>query len=316
MRNTTSSGDLTYAQLESVWLNAAQGTKYDTSTWAALMAAIAEAESSGNPNSLNPTDNNGKQSSYGLWQISTGTHTAPAANWNDPTENAKLAISKLNSQGLGAWGTYTSGAYKRFLSGGTTPDNSWQNLGPGGLAGLGGEGIAGENGSSTSDTCLLNIDLSITSFCLMSKTNARALIGGALVVGSLVLFTASAIVLVSAGFRKAAPAVGAIAKGPVGMIAGAAMSAGKQPNTPAKTTKSVSKPIAAEKPAPAPQDTTPSGGTGSRRGSSGEPKDKQQGTGKHRGKAAPLPAKKTAVKKPAPKPPEDAIPGKGKRRKE
>jgi hypothetical protein len=107
----------TLAQLESIWKQAAAGTKYDSSAWATLMAAIALAESSGNPEAVNATDNGGTQSSYGLWQISTGTHTPPASNWNDPTVNAHLAIGKLNSQGLGAWGTYTSGAYRQYLGG-------------------------------------------------------------------------------------------------------------------------------------------------------------------------------------------------------
>jgi len=105
------------SQLESIWKQAAAGTKYATSAWATLMAAIALAESSGNPNAVNASDNGGTQSSYGLWQISTGTHSPPAANWADPTVNAHLAIGKLNSQGLGAWGTYTSGAYRKYLGG-------------------------------------------------------------------------------------------------------------------------------------------------------------------------------------------------------
>jgi hypothetical protein len=119
------------SQLESIWKQAAAGTKYATSAWATLMAAIAMAESAGNEDAVNNADNGGTQSSYGLWQISTGTHSPPAANWNDPTENAHLAIGKLNSQGLGAWGTYTSGAYRQYLSGSgaspgtlpTTPDS-------------------------------------------------------------------------------------------------------------------------------------------------------------------------------------------------
>jgi hypothetical protein len=224
MRNTTSSGNLTYAQLESVWQQAAQGTKYEGGQWPALMAAIAEAESSGNPNSLNATDNGGTQSSFGLWQISTGTHTPPSPNWADPVTNAKLAIGKLDTQGLTAWGTYDTGAYKRYMSGSTTPDNSWQKGYNG--ATNGGQGIAGIGGSSSaSETCLMNIDYGIGSTCLMSKTNARALIGGSLMIGGLMLFTASAIVLVSAGFRKAAPAMSTLAKGPVGMLTKAAIAA-------------------------------------------------------------------------------------------
>ena len=82
---------------------------------APMMAAIALAESGGNPTALNPNDNNGQQSSYGLWQISNGTHAAPSANWSDPVTNAQLAVQKLSSQGLGAWGTYTSGRYRNYL---------------------------------------------------------------------------------------------------------------------------------------------------------------------------------------------------------
>ena len=85
---------------------------------APMMAAIALAESGGNPTALNANDTNGQggtQSSYGLWQISNGTHAAPSANWSDPVTNAQLAVQKLSSQGLGAWGTYTSGRYMNYL---------------------------------------------------------------------------------------------------------------------------------------------------------------------------------------------------------
>ena len=106
-----------FSQLQTIWQEAAAGTKYASKAWAELMAAIALAESSGRADAVNPNDNNGTQSSFGLWQISTGTHSPPSPNWADPVTNAKLAIAKLNSQGLGAWGTYTSGAYRKFLSG-------------------------------------------------------------------------------------------------------------------------------------------------------------------------------------------------------
>lgn len=312
IKNQNNNTTYSYAQLESIWKQAATGTKYDTDWYAALMAAIAEAESSGDPNSLNATDNGGTQSSFGLWQISTGSHTPPAANWADPVENAKLAIGKLQTQGLSAWGTYDSGAYKKYLSYGTSPDNSWTKgyngatNGGQGIAGVGGAGSSG----STTDTCLMNINYGIGSVCLMSKTNARAMVGGLLMVGSLMLFTVSGIVLVSAGFRRAAPAVGALAKGPVGMLAGAAMKSGSGEVSRSKTTiKDV--PKEESNPAPVPRDTTPSGGTGRHRGASGEKSDKQSGKGKRRGTSAPLPSKD----KPAAKIPEDAKPGAGKRRK-
>ena len=106
-----------FSQLVTIWTQAAAGTKYASKAWAELMAAIGLAESSGRADAVNNADNGGTQSSFGIWQISTGTHTPPAPNWADPTVNARLAIGKLNSQGLGAWGTYTSGAYRKFLSG-------------------------------------------------------------------------------------------------------------------------------------------------------------------------------------------------------
>jgi hypothetical protein len=105
------------SQLETIWQQAAVGTKYATKAWAVLMAAIALAESSGRPDEVNSNDNNGTQSSFGLWQISNGTHSPPSPQWADPITNAHLAIGKLEGQGLGAWGTYTSGAYRKYLSG-------------------------------------------------------------------------------------------------------------------------------------------------------------------------------------------------------
>jgi len=105
--------DYTYGQLETLWINAG-GSK----ALAPLMAAIALAESGGNPGALNTTDNNGTQTSVGLWQVSNGTHSYPAS-WTTPQGNAAEAVAKYQSQGLGAWGTYTSGAYEQYYQGST-----------------------------------------------------------------------------------------------------------------------------------------------------------------------------------------------------
>ena len=104
--------DLSFGQLEGLWIQAG-GPK----VLAPVAAAIALAESSGNPAAINPTDNNGAQSSFGLWQISTGTHAAPSPNWADPLTNAKLAVAKYRGAGnsFSPWGTYDSGAYRKFL---------------------------------------------------------------------------------------------------------------------------------------------------------------------------------------------------------
>ena len=102
--------DYTFSQLEGLWISAG-GNK----AVAPIMAAIALAESSGNPNAINPTDNNGRQTSWGLWQISNGTHNMPVANILNPQVNAQQAVAKYNASGFGPWGTYASGAYLKFL---------------------------------------------------------------------------------------------------------------------------------------------------------------------------------------------------------
>ncbi len=109
----------TYQQIEDIWVAAGGAPNV-----AALMAAIAMAESSGDPNSVNAVDNYGTQTSWGLWQISTGNHDQPSGMWADPVTNAKLAIAKLNDQGLSAWGTYTSGAYQQYFDPNVKPSTA------------------------------------------------------------------------------------------------------------------------------------------------------------------------------------------------
>lgn len=182
---------LTYAQLEGLWLQTATGTKYGTQAWAALMAAIAMAESGGNADATNPDDNGGLQTSWGLWQISLGNHTAPAPNWADPSANAQLALGKLQSQGLTAWGTYTSGAYKAYMNGSTTPDTnipanpdatatetSAQSLADCQI------GFAGVNAGSFLG---LSLGSNIGQFCLLSKSQARGVMGTTLLAGGVVV---------------------------------------------------------------------------------------------------------------------------------
>lgn len=135
---TCSTTPLNTAQLEQLAIRAGFNASQ-----APTMAAIALAESGGCPTSTNPYDNNGTQTSWGLWQISYGNHIAPS-HWNDPQTNANLAYQKYTTQGLGAWGTYTTGKYKNYLQGGngsvtspttsTTSNPAFSNL-PWGLGG-------------------------------------------------------------------------------------------------------------------------------------------------------------------------------------
>lgn len=90
---------------------------------AGLAAAIAMAESSGDPNAHNakPPDD-----SYGLWQINMLGAMGPArrkqfgisddSQLYNPETNAK-AMAQISQQGgnFAPWSTYTNGAYRQFL---------------------------------------------------------------------------------------------------------------------------------------------------------------------------------------------------------
>jgi len=167
-----------YAQLESLWINAG-GPK----ALAPLAAAIGEAESGGNSDALNPTDNNGTQSSFGIWQISNGTHTPPNPNWANPAVNAQLAVAKWRGAGqnFSPWGTYDSGAYRAYLSNSTSPDPSV----PGSATALAAQATA-----AGSADCLVGGDhigilfgAGPTLPCLFTRSNARAFLGAGLLVG-------------------------------------------------------------------------------------------------------------------------------------
>lgn len=202
-------GTLSYAQLEGLWLKTAAGTSYATKPWAALMAAVAEAESGGNPAATNPNDNGGKQTSYGLWQVSTGTHAPPSPNWADPATNASLALGKLQGQGLAAWGTYTSGAYKAYLSGSTTPDltvtGSPAALTAETAAAQGGDclyGFSGVSGTSWINDVLGNGG-NVGQFCILTRSEARGVAGVTLMAGGgMVLLVGVALALLAAGLES------------------------------------------------------------------------------------------------------------------
>jgi hypothetical protein len=241
MPAATDTGVLSYAQLKGVWMDASKGTRYHSNVWASLMAAIAEAESGGKVLVTNPNDNGGTQTSWGLWQISNGTHTAPSPNWGDPSVNAKLAIGKLDSQGLKAWGTYNSGAYKAFLSGKTAPDFTltgapsavdqaqvtasaegqkscaW-SVGWGGIPDT--SFLSGLFGSSG--------NLGSGEVCLLSKSQARALIGVGMVwAGGVLMLVGVNWMLIAAAAPKLTQFAGAF----VGAAAPEVATAGKAGST-------------------------------------------------------------------------------------
>jgi hypothetical protein len=103
-----------FAQLEQLWVNASGPSDEEQTA-----AAIGLAESGGCSTDLNTTDNGGTQTSWCLWQISNGTHSAPAPNILNPAVCAQQAVAKYQGAGdsFKPWGTYTSGAYQQFMSG-------------------------------------------------------------------------------------------------------------------------------------------------------------------------------------------------------
>lgn len=96
-----------YAQLEALWL-AAGGSASSAPT----AAAIATAESSGNPTAANPS------SATGLWQVETSAHPQyTASQLLDPLENAKAAVAiSNNGTNWSPWQTYTNGAYATYVN--------------------------------------------------------------------------------------------------------------------------------------------------------------------------------------------------------
>ena len=200
----------TYAQMEQLWIQAATPRLGASAAkaLAPIAAAIGEAESGGNSDALNPNDNNGTQSSFGIWQISTGTHTPPAPNWANPAVNAQLAVDKFVGAGhsWSPWGTYDSGAYRAFLSGKIPPDTNV----PGSPTQQ-----ATQTAYQASKDCLLgnpfsasvglgpfSVGGSIGPSCLFTKSNARAFIGaGFLVAGAVIFITGEAWVAAGAALH-------------------------------------------------------------------------------------------------------------------
>ena len=91
---------------------------------AAIMAAIAMAESGGRSSAYNGNAATGDKS-YGLWQINMLGGMGPQRRRAfgignnealfDPATNANAARQVFGSQGFGAWSVYRSGAYKDYL---------------------------------------------------------------------------------------------------------------------------------------------------------------------------------------------------------
>jgi hypothetical protein len=79
-----------------------------------LAAAVALAESGGNPEAVNATS---REYSVGLWQINRKAHPQYSEETlRNPTENARAAYA-ISNGGMSwkPWGAYTDGSYKKYL---------------------------------------------------------------------------------------------------------------------------------------------------------------------------------------------------------
>jgi hypothetical protein len=96
-------------QLEALWI-AAGGPR----NMAHTMAAVAMAESGGNPQSVGVATSGGR--ARGLWQIMLPANNAYMhGSPEDPLANARAAVAIFHAQGIRAWEAYTNGSYRRFM---------------------------------------------------------------------------------------------------------------------------------------------------------------------------------------------------------
>lgn len=199
---------LSYGQL--VTLAASVGMKQPR-----VMAAIAMAESGGNTNAHNSTP---PDDSYGPWQINMYGNLGPSRRKQfgissntalfNPLTNA-LAAKKIQSgQGLGAWSTYTNGAYKKYLSDSASEPVEQADAEP--------ASVVGDVGQSLGDIA----SLSLSSARWISTPNnwlRIAYVAGGIVVTIVALKTlmAPAIDKVASGVQTATSVIpaGKLAKG-------------------------------------------------------------------------------------------------------
>jgi hypothetical protein len=138
-----------YKQLMEIWVNAGGSKAY-----APIAAAVAMAESGGNPNATNKNTNGTVD--RGLWQINS-IHGSRSTT--DPSANAKAAVA-ISEGGTNwkAWVAYTTGRYRTYLQqtvsarkSGKGPSTA-RNTGAGVVPGTTTEGTLGEDLGGVWDT--------------------------------------------------------------------------------------------------------------------------------------------------------------------
>lgn len=237
----------TYAQLMGLWIrNGGSRAK------APIAAAVAEAESSGRSWVTSSNPDGGEN--VGLWQLDTNGKGAgySAEQLADPATNARVAVKGSNDgNDWSAWQTYVDGAYKHFLSGSTTPDLKVPKS-------SGAEPVtAATLKSYTPGECYwmfpgLPIPVlgNVGQICLITKANARAVLGwGFILAGGVIAAPSMGLLAAGAGLRALGPAGGAAEKtgGLVAFIPGAEgvglglMAAGRAAQNPGQAARSKSR---------------------------------------------------------------------------
>ncbi len=150
---------MTKSELERLWVS--EGGNPGA---ADMAAAIALAESGGNPNEAD-YDKNGTVD-RGLWQINS-VHGAQSTFEVAGNTKSAIAISD-NGTNWEAWVTFKNGAYKQFLSGGGTP-------GPGASS----SPTSTPTSSPTSSTTLTNAPEGLSGLLVKGTLYLALLLGGA-----------------------------------------------------------------------------------------------------------------------------------------
>lgn len=146
---------------------------------AKTIAAIAMAESGGNPNAINYNDPGG---SYGLTQINAAAHGPGAlAALGDPL-NAFQQAFRISGGGANftPWSTFNSGAYLPFLNGGSS-GGAGGVLGAGGGAGGGSGGLTGTTATGQPTTSQSPLSAIFSAIGNLFQSAGLLLLGGILV---------------------------------------------------------------------------------------------------------------------------------------
>lgn len=190
---------LSYKTIEDLWIKAGGDPKK-----APVMAAIAIAESGGRTTALNDTP---PDYSVGLWQINyygsmragrTREFGSPSALMASPAAQARAAVAIERQQGLTAWSTYSSGAYRRYLNGADYTGGGTDTSGGGGST----DATQALFSTDKPADCLVGFPIGVGYVCLLTKGQARAVAGGLLLAAGGIVSGAGLLILAAYGLRK------------------------------------------------------------------------------------------------------------------